>query len=287
MHPLAVITMTYNENRKLPYWLGHYSAEVGLEHCTVIDHGSDDGSTRRLHGANHLRLPRSPQDNDRRTAMIGDLAATLLHHYAHVAYVDVDELLVADPGRHASLADYAADMRADAVTAIGVEVVHSADEAPLDGRRGIGAQRGHGLFSSSMCKTSMIGRRVAWAPGFHAHDGAPRFDDLYLFHLRHADLDQAIERLAITRAMAWTHDAAGRHQRGSPEAMVDLVRRFGNRPLGSFASLAQHCSDFRDAAQPAPVAGAPWRVPLAIYGEERFALPQPLRDAISRATLAA
>lgn len=285
MHPLAVITMTYNENRKLPYWLGHYAAEVGLEHCTVIDHGSSDGSTDRLHGANRLRLPRSPQDNDRRTAMIGDLAAALLRHYAHVAYVDVDELLVADPDRHASLRDYAADIDADAVTAIGVEIVHATGEARLDGHRGIGEQRAYGLFSSSMCKSSMIGCRVAWAAGFHAHDGPPRFDDLYLFHLRHADLDEALERLEITRSMQWNHDDAGRHQRGSAEAMIDLVHRFGNRPLGSFANLQAHCADFLAAARPPAIVGAPYEVPLAIYGTERVPLSPRFRSALSRRPL--
>jgi hypothetical protein len=286
MHPLAVITMTYNENRKLPYWLGHYAAEVGLAHCTVIDHGSDDGSTTDLHGANHIRLPRSPQDNDRRTAMIGDLAATLLHNYAHVAYVDVDELLVADPARHASLLDYAADLSLDAVTAVGVEIVHAVGEAPLDNCRGVGELRRHGLFSSSMCKTSMIGRRVTWAPGFHAHDGPPCFDDLYLFHLRHADLDQALERLEITRAMPWQRDTAGLHQRGSSDAMTDLVHRFGNRPAGDFASLAAHCEAFAVDARPG-VAGAPWQVPLARYGAERVPLPPAVRGALSHRPLGA
>jgi hypothetical protein len=282
MLPLAIVTMTYNENRKLPYWLAHYAGEVGLRHCTIIDHGSTDGSTDRIGGANRLRLPRSPQDNDRRTAVITDIVAALLRHYARVAYVDVDELLVADPDRHTSLLDYADDLAADAVTAVGVEVVHGADEAPLDGWRGIGEQRGTGLFSSSMCKTSMVGRRVTWAPGFHAHDGPPRFDDLYLFHLRHADLGQALERLETTRAMAWAHAAAGSHQRGSSADMSDLVCRFGRRPLGQFDSLAGNCADFLAASTPPPAPGWPHAVPLAVYGRERFALPGRFRDALSR-----
>jgi hypothetical protein len=282
MLPLAVVTMTYNENRKLPYWLAHYAGEVGLENCTIIDHGSDDGSTDRIAGANRLRLPRSPQDNDRRTAMISDIVSALLNHYAHVAYVDVDELLVADPDRHASLVDYADTVASDAITSIGIEIVHGAGEAPLDGRRGIGEQRGHGIFSSSMCKTSLVGKRPTWAPGFHAHAGAPQFDELYLFHLRHADLDQALERLETTRAMAWAHAAAGRHQRGASGDMVDLVQRFGSRPLGNFTALAENCADFLEAAAPPAAPGRPWSVPLAVYGRERLALPCRFRAALSR-----
>lgn len=281
MLPLAVITMAYNESVKLPYWLAHYAGQVGLAHCTVIDHGSNDGSTDNLHGANRLRLPRSPQDNDRRTTMIGDIVAALLAHYAHVAYVDVDELLVADPDRHASLVDYADTVTADAVTSIGIEVVHGAGEAPLDSWRSIGEQRRSGLFSSSMCKTSMVGRRVTWAPGFHAHDGPPRLSDLYLFHLRHADLDQALIRLETTRAMAWANPAAGAHQRGSSSDMAQLVRRFGERPIASFDSLADDCDAFIAGSRPGAAPGQPGSVPLAVYGRQRFALPGRFRDALS------
>jgi hypothetical protein len=282
MLPLAIVTMTYNENRKLPYWLAHYAGEVGLQHCTIIDHGSSDGSTDRIGGANRLRLPRSPQDNDRRTAMVTDIVAALLEHYAHVAYVDVDEMLVADPDRHASLLDYADTVTADAVTAIGVEIVHGAGEAALDGWRGVGEQRRTGLFSSSMCKTSMVGRRVTWAPGFHAHDGPPQLDDLYLFHLRHADLDQALERLETTRAMPWAEAAAGAHQRGSRDDMAELIGHFGRRPLGDFASLAGNCAGFVAASCAPSVLGQPYAVPLANYGRERFVLPGRFRDALSR-----
>lgn len=292
MAPLAVITMVYNEKRKLPTWLGHYAANVGIEHCYVVDHGTDDGSTRNLFGASRIALDRSPQDNDRRTRFISELSSALLGYYKRVAYVDADELLVADPTRFATLADYAEQMSEDAVTSIGLEIVHGPDEPPLDDHAPVGGQRGTALFSSSMCKTNLIGRKVNWAPGWHSHDGAPRFDDLYLFHLRHADLDQAVERLQITRGMAWAHDRAGLHQRVDDDSMVGLVRQFGGRPLlddvdmSSVPSpLTLSLTEFIDGSVAPEHQTVPYRVPLAIYGGNRVRLGQAFRDAISHAPL--
>lgn len=292
MAPLAVITMVYNEKRKLPIWLGHYGANVGIEHCYVVDHGTDDGSTRNLFGASRISLDRSPQDNDRRTRFISELSSALLGYYKRVVYVDADELLVADPARYANLADYAEQMNEDAVTSIGMEIVHGAGESALDDNLPTGAQRGTALFSSSMCKTNMIGRKVNWAPGWHSHDGAPRFDDLYLFHLRHADLDQAIERLHITRGMAWVHERAGLHQRVDDDSMVGLVRQFGSRPLLEGVDMSTVPSpldpslvDFTAKSVAPQDKSVPYQVPLAIYGAERIRLGERFRSAISHAPL--
>jgi hypothetical protein len=290
--PLAIITMVYNEPDRLPYWLAHYAREVGLEHCYVIDHGSDDGSTADLRGASRLALPRTPQDNDRRTRFITDLARGLLLYYRRVAYVDADELLLADPAKYSDLADYAARMQSGAATSIGLEIVQGPDEPPLDLHRGVGEQRGSVLFSSSMCKTNMIGTSVNWAPGWHSHDGPPRFDDLYLFHLRHADLDQALRRLAITRDMPWANEHAGKHQRMDDEWMRGVVEGFGRLPLATGTSLtspigplAKNMHDFIADSVPNSTPGLPYIVPLARYGRERIPLDADFRAALSATPL--
>jgi len=286
--PLAVITMVYNEAEKLPIWLRHYGRQVGLGHCYVVDHGSDDGSTVLMGGASRIALPRSPQDNDQRLALITDLTRGLLRYYARVAYVDADELLLADPARYRDLNDYAARMTADTVTSVGLEIVHGAGEDPLDGLLTIGTQRGSAIFSSSMCKTNMVGRVVNWAPGWHAHDGAPRFDDLYLFHLRHADLGQALRRNAITRAMPWASEAAGRHQRNDDAWMRTVVEHFGALPFDPDTGVAApdgpvalDRAAFVADAGPGAAPDRPWSVPLARYGRPRVAIEQRFRDALA------
>lgn len=288
MRPLAIVTMVYNERSRLPLWLAHYGRQVGLEHCFVIDHGTDDGSTDNLGGASRIRLPRSPQDNDLRLKLVADVMRGLLHYYRRVAYVDADELLLADPRSYADLNDYAARMEAKAVTSIGLEIVQAPDELPLDPARSVGEQRGSVIYSSSMCKTNMIGASVNWAPGWHSHDSRPHFDALYLFHLRHADLDQALARLAITRDMPWASEHAGKHQRIDDEWMRNVMRFFGSRPMIEGSSLGEADSALREdlaafVADSAPHGDprAPWSVPLARYGAQRIALGEAFRAALS------
>ncbi|TLU72780.1 glycosyltransferase family 2 protein [Lichenicoccus roseus] len=216
--PLAIVTMVYNEGDFLPVWLRHYCPQVTPERCHVIDHGSDDGSTA-AHllppGLNLLRIPRSPQDDERRAGFVSQYCAALLSWYESVIYVDVDEMLVADPLHHVSLASFAASLQPTAVaTAIGLDVVHRpADEAALDWTRPISLQRQWLRFSSSMCKPALIRRPIRWAPGFHNIEAEPEFSSLYLFHLRYADMQSGLQRLARTRAQAWSRPEAGSHQR--------------------------------------------------------------------------
>ena len=291
MPPLAVITMVYNEAQKLPVWLRHYGRQVGLRHCYVIDHGSTDGSTARMGGASRIALPRSPQDNEQRLQFVSRLTEGLLAYYRRVAYVDADELLLADPERYRTLADYAERMDADAVTSIGLEVVHGEGEPSLDPALSLGEQRGSAIFSSSMCKTNMVGRGVNWAPGWHAHDGQPRFDDLYLFHLRHADLGQALHRLAITRAMPWASDAAGGHQRTGDDWMREVVVNFGRIPLDGDTGvtdpdgpIARDLAAFVADSVPGSGPGEPWSVPLARYGRPRVPIEKRFRAALAPST---
>jgi hypothetical protein len=50
-------------------------------------------------------------------------------------------------------------------------------------------------------------RRTA---GFHRVNGVePKFDDLYIFHLRYFDRDVGLRRLAKTRMQPWSHPDTG------------------------------------------------------------------------------
>ena len=163
--PLAIVTMVYNEPCFLPLWLRHYNAQAEPRHCYVVDHGTTDGSTDRERlpaGLNLVRIPRSPQDDTRRCRFISQFCASLLVWYESVIYVDVDEILVADPALHASLADHAATCEPEAViSAIGLDVVHGVDVEPdLDWDRPVSLQRRWVRFSSAMCKPVLIRRPV-------------------------------------------------------------------------------------------------------------------------------
>jgi hypothetical protein len=227
MNSLAVVTMVYNEAELLPVWLRYYAGQVGASHCYIVDHGSDDGSTKyaasqQENAANLIRLPRSPQDDQRRALFISRLCAALLGYYDAVLYTDVDEIAVAQPG----LLSFAASS-AQVSTAVGLNVIHAMGEGPIDPARPIGVQRHYAAFSSALCKPVLIRRPVTWAPGFHSvAEAAPLFEGLYLFHLRYCDRAIALARLSRTRAMPWADQTGGAHQRVDDAAFTEMLNNF-------------------------------------------------------------
>lgn len=282
---IAAVTMAYNEALFLPIWVRHYAGQLGAAHCTVIDHGSDDRSTEAL-DVNVLRLPRSPHDDERRARFVGGVVAALLEYYDWVIVTDVDELLVADPARFASLPAFCADAVGDVVTAIGLDVQHvPALEAGFDSRRRVGEQRGWARFTSAMCKPALTRRAVRWAPGFHSADAELRFSHLYLFHLRWFDRAAGLARLAKTRAMAWAALEAGEHQRvddaawtGTFDAMAALPRldavtfERGVAPMRTWLDKTLASTAGREHER--------YRLDLHVNADELWAIPPRFRAAL-------
>ncbi|MFT9364188.1 glycosyltransferase family 2 protein [Gluconobacter cadivus] len=214
--PLAVVTMVYNEPEHLQVWRRHYGAQVGESACYIIDHGSDDGCTTHLGQVNVVRIPRSPQDDERRTRAVGKFCDSLLEWYDSVIYTDVDEILLADPAFVPSLTEFALLNRSPVVTATGFDVIHRPDEeGPFDYSRPFSLQRRHLRFSSAMCKPVLTRIPITWAPGFHCcEEAVPSLAaPLFLFHLRYADLGSGLARLERTRRQPWVSEDVGRHQR--------------------------------------------------------------------------
>lgn len=275
----CAVTMAYNEPDFAPLWARHYAAELGARNCYLIDHGSTDGSTDHLGGINVIRIPRSPQDDPRRTAFLSRFCASLLSWYDVVFHGDVDEILVADPARHSGLAAYAEAERRETVWAIGLDLVHlPSRERALSGMLPVSRQRRWLRFSSAMCKPAMIRVPVQWAPGFHSIDQPPAFGELFLFHLRYADLGRGLARLARTRAQPWEDRDAGAHQRmtdaqwsGMLHAMAGLDRRPdlplepGRDPLADWLDRVSESAIGR--------AGQSYRIDLHLSGDALWRLP--------------
>ena len=123
---VAALTMMYNEPVWARVWVRHYARQVGGEHCFVLDHGSDDGSAEGL-GVAVERLGRSALDEDARAALVSERVRVLLRRYDAVVHTDVDELLVAEPGRHADLRAYAG-VAPEVGTAVGLDLQHLPEE---------------------------------------------------------------------------------------------------------------------------------------------------------------
>ncbi|WP_273687404.1 glycosyltransferase family 2 protein [Ketogulonicigenium vulgare] len=222
---VAAITNVFNETYNMGTWLDHYGRQVGIEKCIVLDHGSNDGSTDDLKGAGVVRLARGLEFNERhRMKLINDLANSLLGYYDAVIYSDCDEMIVADPDKYENLVDYAKQTKRPVSFALGLNVRHDpSKEADLTEELPILAQRTLVQFVSPMCKPLLIKDQVSWGGGFHCCQHPPDFDDLYLFHLRHADMARALSRLETTKQIKFAREGGGKHHRRDANELVERV----------------------------------------------------------------
>jgi len=206
---IAIVTMAYNERVNLPIWIRHYTNHCPGAMLFVIDHGSDDGSTRSRPGVNFVPLPRTPFDDQTRVEIVADFQHALLRVFDVVVYTDCDEMLVADPRAHASLAALLAVAEADVIAPIGLHMQHLLrSEPPIDLSAPILGQRRYARFASGMCKPSIARVPLRWVPGFHWCDRMPEYrTDLYQFHLKWMDMGTSLARLRVTRDMAWSDRA--------------------------------------------------------------------------------
>lgn len=224
---VAAITNVYNEKHNLPIWLDHYGRQVGRDRCVILDHGSDDGSTSDLGGAGVIRLARGKiYDERHRMRLITDLANSLLGYYNAVVYSDCDEMFVADPDKYENVVDYARQMKGPVAFAIGLNVRHNPDtEADLTAGEPVLSQRSLVQFVSPMCKPLLINKPVSWGGGFHCCEYPPSFNDAYLFHLRHADMRRALDRLRITREIKFAREGGGKHHRRDEGELIEKAFR--------------------------------------------------------------
>ncbi len=282
---IAIVTMVYNEPDFLRIWCNYYARQFGARHLYVVDHGSDDGSTEALGDINVMRIPRSPQDDPKRAKFLSGFCSQLLDWYESVIYVDVDEMLVADPRTYPDLRHFCAANSQPVLNAIGLNVIHRlGHEYPYDPARPVLAQRSWVFSSSSMCKPVLIRRPVQWAHGFHSADAPAAFDQLYLFHLRWFDLDTGLRRLAKTRSMAWQFADAGLHQRVSDDEMVQQFTGFSGLPPDErdWDAAADPVRGFTDAVLASQIGREHevFKISLDIWPHALWRVPERFRDCL-------
>ena len=281
---VAALTMAYNEPFFVPLWVRHYARQVGPDHCFLIDHGSDDGSTHGL-PVHVLRRPRTVRDEDARVETVSAVVRDLLRRYDAVVHSDIDELLLADPARFATLAEYAV-AAPEVTTALGLDLHHLPGEEPaFDPARPLGAQRRWVRFAAAMCKPALLRRPVAWSPGFHSSDAPLVLDRLFLFHLRYVDLGAGLARLAATRAMAVKEPAAHVHQRVPDAAFASLLDAVAILPRLEPAALdvnAPPLAAWADRLRRSRAAREHerYKLDLSLSGDELWALPEIFRAAL-------
>ena len=238
---LAVVTMVFNEEDFLPIWLRYYGRQVGRNNCFILDHGSTDSSTAQAAGASVVRLPRGPLDEEQRCRFVSDFCASLLAWFDFVAYTDVDELLVADPARHDSLASLCKD-GTDVITAFGLNVIHRlGHEGELVPTGLVSRQRAWLMPLSSMCKPAIISRPVRWAPGFHSADADTVFGDLLLMHIAYADYDLALRRQRRRQSQARARLSENSHHQKEPATVARWMQDWCRMDEVLTADLGPDC----------------------------------------------
>lgn len=217
----AAITMVYNENRNLPLWLEYYGGSLGFENLFILDHGSTDGSV--FPGlCNHIKLPRTAFDDNVRARSVSGLHRALLEYFDVVIYTDCDEFIVPRPNKFTSLMNFLVG-RSEAVTrCIGINVIqHAMNLPPLDRSRSVLRQRPYACASHWQAKPLISCVPIDWHAGFHncAQPSILNYD-LWMFHLKYADLGSALQKLSVTRSIAWS-DAALAAGQGLSQRLTD------------------------------------------------------------------
>jgi hypothetical protein len=246
--------MAYNEATWLPRWVRYYGNQFGLANLTIIDDGSDDGSTKDL-ACNLIKIPKMPFNDEKRANFISDLQTAYLNYYDVVIFADVDEFLIPDPQKHRCLHSYCDALKLPAVTAVGLDVLNvESREALMNWSKPVLGQRRFVSFTSALSKTLITRTPIRWGTGFHRSKPGPSIDpNLYLFHMKYADLPLALSRQAVTRSMKWDETMiarkAGNHQRQSDDWLKTqmTVRTRGEPTEFEFSRLICEAWDKRNA----------------------------------------
>ena len=204
----AVFTIVQNERRFLPLWLRYYRRHFEADDIYVLDHDSTDGATEGLEGScNVVPVHREHSfDHMWLVGVVEDFQAFLLRSYQMVLFAEADEFVVADPARHAGLAEYVESMPAPVACCTGYNVVHYPDEPPLRFDEPVLRQRAYWHPSPQYSKRLLAKVPLRWNVGFHGEFNAPmaRPDpELLLVHLHRADFESCLERHRAAASRPW------------------------------------------------------------------------------------
>jgi hypothetical protein len=122
---ICAITMVYRDHWALTQWYGHYARHLGAENLFIVAHGADPMVSKLCPRANILTLPRDRLDgfDSLRDSILNGFQAGLGAVYDWVIRTDADELICLDPDIHPSFAALLEGQQADAVFALGLNVV--------------------------------------------------------------------------------------------------------------------------------------------------------------------
>lgn len=127
--------------------------------------------------------------------LLNEAIPQLLKTYSLVVAVDVDEFLAPDPDKYTGLQDYLDKFDKDAACCVGYHIIEGEDDKPFDLDKPITRQRKLWTRDTNYDKAVITTRPITYCMGQHKASPAVEQDpDLYMFHLRDADIYRSLAR---------------------------------------------------------------------------------------------
>jgi TPR repeat protein len=226
---VAVITDTISPDLLFVVWYNYYARVAGQRNLYVVTYKDRSKKFADFELGGVWEIPQEYND-PARAKVISSLVTALLACYDYVVRGDVDEIAVPDPRVAPNLARYLDSLHAPYVTARGLEVIEAHDDAPLDLRSPIlVCQRSLALRNSALNKTCITAMPIAWTHGFHGGTVYPKFNGLYIFHLKYADI-----RSRLNWFTTMMNTAPGNHQsRQYWTTAIETTEQFRTAALGN------------------------------------------------------
>jgi len=227
----AVLTDTMSPAFYFPLWYRHYASQFGADSIHVMTlAGLKDAFSGFALGSVTEMDP--SYDDGVRLAAISQRVAALLESNDYVIHVDTDEFLIPDPLKHESLSTYIESLELDYVTARGLEIFQHRSEPPLAMERPILVhQRRHAFALAAMNKTCITAVPLTWNRGFHHCSRPPQFDDVFLFHMKRADVAQIINWNAYLSKHIRNDEYARSYYQTPAETVTGFLRDLSRRPV--------------------------------------------------------
>lgn len=121
----------------------------------------------------------------------------LFRKYDQLVCVDTDEILVPDPDKFKDLGTYLDQCKGNVIKCVGYDVMEMEGQKQVEVHKKITDQRTMWTRNSLYDKPVIIREKVKYYPGQHnCNVKGKRDEDLYMMHLRYADLKSLFMRRA-------------------------------------------------------------------------------------------
>ncbi len=189
MNRVAVISDSLSPFAYFPLWHSYYGELFGFQHLDIVTY-IGIGKTFHEYELGGIKEISHRYNDRKRTEIISSIVTTLPETYTAVIRVDKDEFAIPSPIKYKDLKQYVEKLSLPYFTAYGLNVIPFPKEPILKINQPILVkQRSYVHPVGTLNKTCITTIPLKWDVGFHFTSKLPKFDDLFLFHMKHADFN--------------------------------------------------------------------------------------------------